>query len=362
MLPDSAKVSEAQKTLDSTNVEDLQLPLEEIINGKKVLYDTNFKQGYDVVLGCNDTLAFIEDIPDNSLMLVVSSPPYNIGKPYEERLEFREYLKWQQNVIKECTKKLSPRGSICWEVGNYIEDGEVFPLDLHFYKIFKECKLKLRNKIIWKFGHGLHARNRFSGRYETLLWFTKGDDYIFNLDSVRVPQKYPGKLAYKGLSKGQPTSNPLGKNPSDIWDTLSQEWYDEIWENLAKEWDSQIWDIPNVKSNHPEKTIHPSQFPIELVERLVLALTNEKEGENLVYDPFIGVGSSIAAAVLHNRKGIGVDKMKQYTDVAYRRILSALNGTIKKRPMGKPIHVPKESDKVARVPDEWINKKLDTVG
>jgi len=274
---------------------------------------------------------------------VVTSPPYNIGKAYEERVEFREYLDWQKKVVEECVRILKPEGSVCWEVGNYVEEGEVFPLDVFFYGIFKGLGLKLRNRIIWHFGHGLHARKRFSGRYEVILWFTKSDHYVFNLDAVRVPQKYPGKRAYKGPNKGKPSGHPLGKNPSDVWEIVLQDWEKEVWE------------IPNVKCNHPEKTIHPSQFPIELVERLVLALTNEGD---MVFDPFVGVGSSIIAAILHGRRGVGVDKEKEYTDIAYKRILDALEGKLKRRPLGRPLYQPTGREKVSRVPPEWQNEAL----
>lgn len=101
-------------------------------------------------------------------------------------------------MIDELTRILSQDGSICWQVGNYVDNGEVYPLDIFYYKIFKDRGYKLRNRIIWRFGHGLHASNRFSGRYETLLWFTKSDNYIFNLDDVRIPSKYPGKDIIKG--------------------------------------------------------------------------------------------------------------------------------------------------------------------
>lgn len=318
----------------------IKIPVKKEVNKKRILYDTTFQDGYDVLLAHNDTLKFLEDVPDEIATLVVTSPPYNIGKPYEKRVELEKYLEWQKNVITECARILSPRGSICWEVGNYIENGEVFPLDVFFYNIFKELKLKLRNRIVWRFGHGLHASRRFSGRYETILWFTKSDNYMFNLDSVRVPQKYPGKRSYKGANRGKPSGHPLGKNPSDVWDIL------------LRDWENEVWDIPNVKSRHPEKTIHPSQFPIELVERLVLALTNEDD-HNLVFDPFVGVGSTLVAAILHNRRAIGVDKEKIYTDIAFNRVVEAAKGTLKKRPLGRPIYQPKGTEKVARVPAEW---------
>ncbi|MGB9881821.1 MAG: DNA-methyltransferase [Methanomassiliicoccales archaeon] len=323
---------------------DAQYPVDTILNGKKILYADRFKEGYDVVLSCNDVLDFLKDVPDNSTSLIVTSPPYNIGKAYEERTAFKEYLEWQKDVVRRCVEILKPNGSICWEVGNYVEDGEVFPLDVFFYDLFKSLRLKLRNRIIWYFGHGLHAKLRFSGRYETILWFTKSDDYVFNLDAVRVPQKYPGKRAYKGPNNGKPTSHPLGKNPSDVW------------EIIYEDWEKEIWEIPNVKCNHPEKTIHPCQFPIELVERLVLALTNKGD---MVLDPFAGVGSSIIAAILNNRKAVGVDKEKVYTDIAFQRILDAMKGKLRRRPIGKPIYMPKGTEKVARPPSEWKISSMD---
>jgi adenine-specific DNA-methyltransferase len=317
---------------------DLVLPLEVMIEGKSVHYGGGYRCGYDVLLACNDVLDFLEQVPKNKATLIITSPHYNLGKVYEERMEFGHYLKWQKKVIERCVDFLRPDGNICWQVGNHLKNGEVFPLDVFFYRIFKDLGLKLRNRIIWHFGHGLHARRRFSGRYETILWFTKSDDYIFNLDPVRVPQKYPGKRAYKGPNKGKPTCNPLGKNPSDIWITLK------------KDWKREVWEIPNVKHNHPEKTFHPSQFPIELVERLVLALTNEND---TVFDPFVGVGSSVIAAVLHRRKGIGIDKKKAYTDLAFQRVCKALKGELRRRLLGTPIYKPRGTERVARIPLEW---------
>lgn len=318
-------------------------PLEQEVKGKKIWYGPFYKEGCDVILSCNDVMEFLRTVPDSIVTLIVTSPPYNIGKPYEERVEFNQYLSWQRDVIKECLRILKPEGSVCWEIGNYVENGEVYPLDIYFYDIFKELGLRLRNRIIWRFGHGLHAKLRFSGRYEVILWFSKSDDYIFNLDAVRIPQKYPGKTAYKGPNYGRPTSHPLGKNPSDAWDIVVDDWQEEV------------WDIPNVKSNHPEKTVHPSQFPIELVERLVLALTNEGD---ILFDPFAGVGSALIAGILHDRRSIGVDKERVYTDLAYRRIIETLKGTLKRRPLGKPIWTPKGTEKVVKPPSEWISENL----
>lgn len=282
----------------------------------------NFKQDSDVVLHCGDSLEFLKSIPDNTISLIISSPPYNIGKIYEKKVAIENYLLQQKSVIKELNRILKENGSLCWEVGNFVDKGEIFPLDIYYYPIFKELGLKLRNRIIWQFGHGLHASKRFSGRYESVLWFSKTDTYKFNLDNVRIPSKYPGKRHFKGKLKGKPSCNPLGKNPSDIW------------EILTNDWENEIWNIPNVKANHPEKTIHPCQFPVELIERFVLALTDEADW---VLDPYAGVGSTVIAAIKNNRKAIACDKDKQYVEITRQRINQYLSGELKTRPIEKDI-------------------------
>lgn len=276
-------------------------------------------------------------LPDKSVKLVITSPPYNIGKEYEKRRELDVYLAEQEQVIKESIRILKDDGSICWQVGNHIaKDGEVYPLDALVYSIGKKLGLKLRNRIIWHFGHGLHASKRFSGRHETIVWFTKGDNYTFNLDPIRVPQKYPGKRNYKKNGKhGELSGNPLGKNPSDIWE------------------------IPNVKSNHPEKTEHPCQFPIELIERLVLSMTNKGD---VIFDPYVGVGSSLCAAILHNRRGFGSDIIKKYLDTAEKRIIQTANGTLKRRIMGTPVYQPNGDMKLAQMPEEFSKARNDLFG
>jgi len=297
-----------------------------------------FSEQGRIVLHCGDTYGFLRSIPEKTAALIITSPPYNIGKEYEARTSIESYLGQQVPVIHELVRILRDEGSICWQVGNYVENSEVFPLDIFYYDMFKKSGLKLRNRIIWHFGHGLHASRRFSGRYETILWFSKTDRYIFNLDSVRVAAKYPGKRHFKGPNRGKPSSNPLGKNPSDIW------------EFVAQEWENEVWDIPNVKANHPEKTIHPCQFPVELVERCVLALTNENDW---VLDPYCGVGSALIAGLKHNRRVIGCDREPKYIEVARQRILDFCDGTLRIRPLGKPVYVATGREKVSQVPDEW---------
>jgi adenine-specific DNA-methyltransferase len=290
-----------------------------------------------------ESLEVLSKTEDGKFDLIITSPPYNIGKSYETKTSIEKYLEAQEEIIAQLVRTLSNKGSLCWQVGNYVDKGEIFPLDIFYYQIFKKHKLQLRNRIIWHFGHGLHASNRFSGRYETILWFSKTHDYIFNLDNVRVPSKYPGKTHFKGPKRGLPSGNPLGKNPSDIWEIIQQDW------------ETGLWDIPNVKSNHPEKTNHPCQFPIELVERCVLALTNEK---SWVLDPYAGVGSTVIAAIKNKRNAIGIEKETEYCKITKQRIKDFNDGKLKIRPINKPIHVPTGNDKVSQVPQEWLKLKL----
>ena len=294
--------------------------------------------GTYVSLHRGDVATLLPEIDDGSVDLVVSSPPYNIGKPYETRVSTEDYLDFQKVIIKGLYRILSKKGSICWQVGSHFSREELLPLDFLFYPLFKEAGFTLRNRIIWHYEHGLHASKRFSGRYETLLWFTKTKDYTFNLDSVRVPSKYPGKRHYKGPNKGKPSGNPNGKNPSDVWSVV------------AHDWETGMWNIPNVKAHHPEKTIQPCQFPVELVQRCVLALTNPGD---LVFDPFAGVGSTLIAAALLGRRSIGAEKEKSYHKIALDRLRRLRKGTLPVRQLGKPIFVPSSGLKVARRPEEW---------
>lgn len=292
-----------------------------------------------------DVLEGLAGVEPASCTLVVSSPPYNIRKPYErnDNRTYDEYLAWQRQVVAAMAQALTPNASVCWQVGTYVADGEIFPLDVPFIGLFRELGFKLRNRIIWRYNFGYNADKRFSGRYETVLWFSRSEAYTFNLDPVRVPQLYPGKRhsSSKGAKAGKPSGNPLGKNPSDYWEFSAAE-------DLKS---NPVWDVPNVKANHPEHTEHPCQFPVELAERCVLALSNAGE---TVLDPFIGTGATAIAAVKHGRHAIGIDRHQPYLRVAEERLAQLSSGTLPLRPLGMPVRRPRTSERVARVPDEWL--------
>lgn len=291
-----------------------------------------FSVDNDITLFNGDCLELIKQIPDESCDLIITSPPYCIGKEYEERKkDLESFVNQQKRIVEEVYRILKIGGSVCWQIGYNITEQEVIPLDFYVYQVFNECSekhdipLKLRNRIIWTFGHGLNPSQRFSGRHETILWFTKGETYSFNLDSVRVPQKYPGKKYYRGNKKGEYSGNPLGKNPTDVWD------------------------IPNVKANHVEKTEHPCQFPVAIPSRFIKALTPE---DGVILDPYMGSGTTGVAAVLEGRKFIGAEIQENYYKIATDRIQQAIDGTVRVRP-DVPVCEPNPKMAVAQLPDEF---------
>jgi adenine-specific DNA-methyltransferase len=239
---------------------------------------------------CMDLLA---GLPAGCVDLIVSSPPYNLGKEYEAKRELAIYLNKQRTVLKECNRILKRTGSLFWQVGSFSEKGMLIPLDTRFFPILESFRMIPRNRIVWARQHGLHASKKFSCRYETILWFTKSDDYRFDLDAIRVPQKYQNKKFHRGDKKGELSCNPHGKNPGDIW--------------LFR----------NVKHNHEEQTIHPCQFPEDLIARIVLSTTAPGQ---IVFDPYMGTGTVAVVARDHGRHFLGAELDPTYHAVALRRL------------------------------------------
>lgn len=250
-----------------------------------------------------------------------------MSKEYEPAKRIEEFVEIHQRVLPEIIRVTADGGSICWQVGYCVRKGSIIPLDYIVHGLMTEqLGLTLRNRIIWTYGHGLHCTNRFSGRHEVILWYTKGDTFTFDLDAVRVPQKYPGKRHYRGPRKGKLSGHILGKNPSDVWD------------------------IPNVKANHIEKTKHPCQFPVALALQLVRALTKTNA---VVLDPFFGSGTTAVAAIDAGRRFWGSELLKKYHTIAERRCRAAIEGKAKIRPPELSVVKPNQRDAVARIPLEF---------
>jgi adenine-specific DNA-methyltransferase len=277
-------------------------------------------------LWLGDSLAFLKAIPSESVDLVVSSPPYCVGKEYDKYSTLEGFETEILRVTDELIRVLKDGGNLCWQVGFFVSQGSVFPLDASIINMYRsQSALKLRNRIVWTFGHGVHASKRFSGRHETVLWYSKGNHINFDLDPVRVPQKYPGKRYYKGPKKGEFSGNPLGKNPGDVWE------------------------IPNVKAKHVEKTAHPCQFPVALSNRLISSLSPES---GLVIDPFLGSGTTAFSALQLNRNFKGSEISKTYIEIATKRLQSLTEGNALFR-QDKPVRVPDPTEAVSKRPEHF---------
>jgi adenine-specific DNA-methyltransferase len=275
---------------------------------------------------------FLEQLLPESVDLIVTSPPYFMGKEYDASQCVVDFLTELRQVLPGITRCLKPGGSLCLQVGNHVQNGRLTPLDAIIVgQLQIDDVFVLRNRIIWTFGHGAHSSNRFSGRHETILWYTKGNNHYFDLDASRVPQRYPGKRHYKGPKKGEWSGNPLGKNPGDIWDI------------------GDIWGIPNVKAKHIEKTEHPCQFPTALVRRLIVAFS-PKAG--LIVDPYIGSGTSAIGALLEGRNITGCDLERKYLQIAKKRIQSLIQGDLQVRE-DTPVRVPILTESVAIRPPHF---------
>lgn len=215
---------------------------------------------------CGDALDVLRSQPSGRFGWSVSSPPYNVGKSYERRTSMSAYQEWVAPIVAELVRVVRPGGSICWQVGYHVDKGSVLPLDWVFIPMFQTLGMVLRHRIIWKFGHGLHCKYRFSGRHETILWFTKGD---------------PG-IDYAA----------------------------------ARERLGSVWDIPNVKHNHREKTAHPCQFPSEIVHRLISEIPLTGTG----VDPFGGAGTTGFAAAARGMDAVLIELLPEYAEIARSRI------------------------------------------
>jgi adenine-specific DNA-methyltransferase len=305
----------------------------------KIVHSQDYIQGSNhasVQLCLADAYELVSSLPSRSIDLFLSSPPYFVGKEYDRSRSLRDFEAEIKRLAPEVIRVLKPGGSMCWQVGNHVSNGKSIPLDAVVIALLRTKKrVVLRNRIIWTFGHGTHSNSRFSGRHESIVWFTKGDNYYFDLDSVRVRQKYPGKRHYKGPRKGEWSGNPNGKNPGDVWD------------------------IPNVKAKHVEKTGHPCQFPVALAKRLIQALSPRG---GTVLDPYLGSGTTAAASALLGRNFLGGDIERRYLTIARRRLRDLESGEIKVR-IDHPVRSPLPSEAVSQTPPHFrFTEKADRYG
>lgn len=240
-----------------------------------------------------DCLDAITKLPDEWVSLTVTSPPYNIGKEYEQKLPLEDYLTWCEQWIAEIYRIARPDGTFWLNLGylSIPNRAKAIPIP---YLLWDKIPFYLIQEIIWHYGAGVAGRKFFSPRNEKFLWYVKNlDNYTFNLDHVRDSNvKYPHQK-----KNGKIKVNSLGKNPTDVWE------------------------FPKVTSgkqrSSKERTAHPAQFPIAVIERIIKASSNPHE---IVFDPFIGSGTTALVALDLQRPVIGFEIRKDYCEIAANRI------------------------------------------
>lgn len=232
-----------------------------------------------------DCLEGMRLLPDDSVDLIVTSPPYNIGKSYEQKLPIESYLKWSESYLKEIYRVLKPSGNFMFQVGQYVDDNtNNIPLTYLLFPLLTNTGFKLRQEVIWYFRGGMPAKKKLTGQNEKIMWLYKGDSLpYFDLDSIRVKK-------WQAFDK---RNNPNGKNPTDVWE------------------------FNRVAGNSREKTKHPCQFPSTMIERIIKGWSVEG---GTVLDPFIGSGTTAVVASRLNRKFIGFELEPEYVRIANKRL------------------------------------------
>ena len=264
--------------------------------------------GKTIRLVKGNCLDLLPEIPDGSIDLVVTSPPYNINLKsrnaytdnYFDDLPEKDYREKIKNVIEELERVVKPSGSIWinmksrWmdEDGNTVSPTQGSLEPPTWLLDFTRGRLFLKNMVIWNYDINSDTQNnKFHPRHEFLFWFVKDPkEYNFDVDPVRVKPKTKDKR-----------NNPLGANPTDVW-------Y-----------------IPLVKGNSKERNDHPAQYPEKLVRRIILSCSNPGE---MVLDPFVGSGTTLNVALQEGRDGIGFEVNETYVKNARDRIKKTM-GKIK---------------------------------
>jgi adenine-specific DNA-methyltransferase len=240
-----------------------------------------------------DCIEGMKQLPEALIDLTVTSPPYNIGKEYEQITDVTDYVAWCEKWLSEISRICVPNGSFWLNVGYLRIEGQAKALPIP-YLLWDKISMFLVQEIVWNYGAGVASKLSFSPRNEKFLWYVNDEkNYTFNLDDVRYTNvKYPNQK-----KNGKLRCNPLGKNPTDVWE------------------------FPKVTSganrSSPERTAHPAQFPISLIDRIIKASSNAGD---IILDPFMGSGTTAEAALANNRIVIGFELDSKYIDIASDRL------------------------------------------
>jgi adenine-specific DNA-methyltransferase len=245
------------------------------------------------ILFCGDTLEMQGKMEGELFDAIITSPPYNIGKEYEDVKPLQDYINWSAQWISISSKMLVSNGTLLLNLGYVSIEGQAHAVPLP-YLLWDKIPLYLNQEIVWNYSAGVACKNYLSPRNEKILWYVKDSkNYIFNLDAIRDKNvKYPNSKR-----NGKPRVNTLGKNPSDVWE-------------IAKV-------TTGYNRSSEERTPHPCQFPTDLIDRLVLGFTN---AGGIVFDPFIGSGTTFESCIKNRRYCVGFEIKQEYCEIAKKRI------------------------------------------
>ncbi|RNC29485.1 MAG: DNA adenine methyltransferase YhdJ [Candidatus Dichloromethanomonas elyunquensis] len=237
-----------------------------------------------IELVTGDSLIELPKIQDESIDLIITDPPYNLSKDYgktKDNLEFEEYLEFSKEWLTECKRILKKSGTIYVFMGfRYIS---------YIYDILsRHLNMNFVNWISWHYTQGIGKTKGFSPRHDDILMFSKLPNYKFNLDNIRVPQKY-----YRSIN------NMRGANPGDVWE------------------------FSHVHYCNDNRQKHPTQKPEGLIERMVLASSNEGD---VVLDPFSGSGTTLRVCQQLSRNCIGIEINPEYINMASCRLQKPFTG------------------------------------
>lgn len=245
-----------------------------------------------------DSLQLMTQIPKGFINLAITSPPYNIGKSYESIMPIPDYVEWCSKWMGILYNAVSDNGAFLLNLGYFEvpDKGRAVPIS---YLLWDKSPFYMQQEIVWHYGAGVASKKYLSPRNEKFIWYVKDkQNYTFNLDPIRDPNvKYPNQKKH-----GKLRCNPLGKNPGDVW-------------CLPKVTSGE-------KRSSKERTSHPAQFPIGVIEKFILGMSNP---DDIVFDPFVGSGSTCIAALKHGRKVIGFEISEEYCEIAKKRVVDFLN-------------------------------------
>lgn len=232
-----------------------------------------------------DAISTMKEMESNVVDLVIADPPYNLAKDYKatkDNMQFGEFISFTRNWLTEASRILKPGGTI------YVFMGMRLISYTHVI-MEQDLGLEFRNWITWYYTQGLGKRKGFSSRHDDILMFTKpGKNPTFNLDDIRVPQKY-----YRSIN------NMRGANPGNVWE------------------------FSHVHYSQSNRKAHPTQKPEGIIERMILASSNKND---VIVDPFSGSGTTVRVAQQLDRQAIGIDIEPSFIEESKQRLSEPFYG------------------------------------